>query len=61
MEDLATIISTVGFPIAAFLLIFWYMSVELKEFRDIVSQNTEVLIELKSVLLEQKKNDVREA
>ena len=40
MDSLAALISNVGFPIAAFVLIYVMMRNELKEMRKTVEQNT---------------------
>lgn len=45
--DIENLISTVGFPIAAFLLMYWMAHKQIKE-------NTEVLKELKEVVAELK-------
>ena len=46
MEEAAQLISSVGFPIAAFLLMFWYTKTEAKETREAINQNTLVLTKL---------------
>ena len=46
MNDLVTVISTVGFPIAACIALGWYVSKQLEKFRDTVDNNTRALIEL---------------
>ena len=46
MESAVQLISTVGFPIAAFLLMFWYMKTEVASLRDVISQNTETMREV---------------
>ena len=46
MNDLAQVISTVGFPIAACIALGWYVSRQLEKFRETVDNNTRALIEL---------------
>lgn len=46
MQEVAQLISSVGFPIAAFLLLFWYTKTEAKETREAINQNTLVLTKL---------------
>lgn len=48
MQEVATLVSTVGFPIAAFLLMFWYVKTESKETREAINKNTIVLTQLVS-------------
>lgn len=43
---ISQVISSVGFPIAAFLLMFWFAKSEVKEMREALSQNTLVLTKL---------------
>lgn len=46
MDSLASLISNVGFPIAAFVLIYVFMRNELKEMKATVEQNTLALTKL---------------
>lgn len=46
MDSLASLISNVGFPIAAFVLIYVFMRNELKEMKATVEQNTIALTKL---------------
>ena len=46
MDSLAALISNVGFPIAAFVLIYVMMRNELKEMRKTVEQNTLAITKL---------------
>ena len=62
-EDVVQIISTVGFPIAMCLLLFWNMKQEqdthkqeVLELKDVISRNTEILASLKQ-LIEDKLKD----
>ena len=62
-EDIVTIISTVGFPIAMCLLLFWNMKQEqethkqeVMELKDVISRNNEILASLKQ-LIEDKLKD----
>lgn len=48
MQEVTTLVSTVGFPIAAFLLMFWYVKTESKETREAINKNTIVLTQLVS-------------
>lgn len=57
MMDLTQIISTVGFPIAAYIAMFWYMirqseshKEEMDTVKEALNANTAALIELKSYL-----------
>lgn len=57
MMDLTQIISTVGFPIAAYVAMFWYMikqtdnhKQEMDAVKEALNANTAALIELKSYL-----------
>lgn len=45
-SDITTIISTIGFPIAAFLLMFWYVKSEMKEMATVIQANTVALTKL---------------
>lgn len=40
MENVAALVSQVGFPISAFLLLFYLVKGELKEVKETVNQNT---------------------
>ena len=62
-EDVVKIISTVGFPIAMCLLLFWNMKQEqdthkqeVLELKDVISRNNEILASLKQ-LIEDKLKD----
>ena len=62
-EDVVQIISTVGFPIAMCLLLFWNMKqeqethkTEVLELKDVISRNNEILAGLKQ-LIEDKLKD----
>ena len=62
-EDVVQIISTVGFPIAMCLLLFWNMKqeqethkTELLDLKDVISRNNEILASLKQ-LIEDKLKD----
>ena len=62
-EDVVQIISTVGFPIAMCLLLFWNMKQEQEthkqevlELKDVISRNNEILASLKQ-LIEDKLKD----
>ena len=62
-EDIVSIISTVGFPIAMCLLLVWNMKQEQEthksevlELKDVISRNNEILASLKQ-LIEDKLKD----
>lgn len=62
-EDIVSIISTVGFPIAMCLLLFWNMKneqevhkTEVMELKDVIAKNNEILASLKQ-LIEDKLKD----
>ena len=57
MNEVVSIISQVGFPIAAFLLMFWYVKTESKETREAIENNTLVLTKLVSELHHQHEED----
>lgn len=57
MMDITQIVSTVGFPIAAYVAMFWYMikqseshKEEMDTVKEALNANTAALIELKSYL-----------
>lgn len=50
MNEIATLISTIGFPIAACVALGWYVSKQLEKFRDTVENNTRAIIELLAYL-----------
>lgn len=57
MMDLSQIISTVGFPIAAYIAMFWYMihqsdahKEEMNAVKEALAANTAALIELKTYM-----------
>lgn len=41
MTDIATLISTVGFPIAAFVLMFWFCKDTLRTMQDSITKSLE--------------------
>ena len=56
-EVITQVISTVGFPIAMSLIMFYFLhreqenhKEEMKELRDVIAQNNEVLVGLKQLL-----------
>ena len=62
-EDVVQIISTVGFPIAMCLLLFWNMKqeqethkTEVLELKDVISRNNEILASLKQLIEDKLKN-----
>lgn len=46
VNDLSTIIGTLGFPIASCCFLAWYMSTTLKEFRTTIEANSKLIQEL---------------
>ena len=40
MTEIASVVSSVGFPIAAFILLFYYMKTTMEELRKTIEQNT---------------------
>lgn len=62
MEELTTVISTVGFPIAMCILLFWYMQQQMKthkeetdQLKTVINENNVILAGLKQ-LIEDKLN-----
>ena len=53
VQDLITIISTLGFPIAACIWMAYYQNTTLQKLTDVIQKNTEMLKEL-SIRLEGK-------
>lgn len=45
--QITNLISTVGFPIVVCGAMFWYMVTENRAMREVIDNNTKVLIELK--------------
>lgn len=61
-EVITQVISTVGFPIAMCLIMFYFLhkeqeshKEEMKELREVISQNNEVLASLKQLLADKLK------
>lgn len=61
-EVITQVISTVGFPIAMSLIMFYFLhkeqedhKEEMKELREVISQNNEVLASLKQLLADKLK------
>lgn len=46
LDQIVKAINTVGFPIAAFAAMFWYMVIESREMRRVVDNNTNTLSRL---------------
>lgn len=62
MEEVTTVISTVGFPIAMCILLFWYMKEQMKthkeetdQLKNVINENNVILAGLKQ-LIEDKLN-----
>lgn len=52
------VISTLGFPIATAVALFWYMVKVQKELSSVVTDNTEVLLRILEHMKEDEKNHV---
>lgn len=52
------VISTLGFPIATAIALFWYMVKIQKELSSVVTDNTEVLLRILEHMKEDEKNHV---
>ena len=57
IAELLSVISTVGFPIAFCLLLFWYLreetanhKQEVGDLKDVISKNNEILASLKQLI-----------
>lgn len=61
MSDIVTIISTVGFPIAACLGMGWYISRTQENLRHVVEENTKAVLLLTERLTNQPKGTERDA
>lgn len=46
VEVITQLIGSIGFPIAAFVMIFYMMNTTLKEVQDTMSENTKAIIKL---------------
>lgn len=64
MQTITQLISTVGFPIVCSGALFWLMNKqstehkeEMTQLKDVVSQNTVVLAELKQMIKDMQSND----
>ena len=55
MDDLVQIISTLGFPIATAVALFWYMVTEQKELRSVIDNNSNILLRILEHLKEEEK------
>ena len=55
MESLTQIISTLGFPIATAVALFWYMVSEQKELRAVIDNNSNILLRILEHLKEEEK------
>lgn len=58
MEAIATIISQVGFPIAAFLLMFWMCKDQIAKMEDTVNKNTEAITKLVTYMESKERRDI---
>lgn len=52
------VISTLGFPIATAIALFWYLVKCQKELSDVINDNTEVLLRILEHMKEDEKNHV---
>lgn len=46
MENVVTMIGSLGFPIVCCIALAWYVKSEIAALRDVVSKNTEVMHEM---------------
>lgn len=56
MEEITTLISTVGFPIGAYLLMWYMYQTTLKELTQTLTQLTQTVAELKTLIEEERNN-----
>ena len=56
MEEITALISSVGFPIGAYLLMWWMYNNTLKELTATLSQLTQTVTELKTYIEEDRTN-----
>lgn len=56
VNDVCTIISSVGFPIVACIAMGWYVNTTMKEFTKTIAENTLTLKELQNNLVNLKNN-----
>lgn len=45
-NTIVTLVGSLGFPIAAYIAMFWMMNTTMKEFKETVTENTKAMIEL---------------
>lgn len=57
MQDIVTLISTVGFPIAACLGMGWYISKTQENLRRVVEENTKAVLLLTERLMSRKDSE----
>ena len=50
VNDVANAVGSVGFPIVACLVLFYFNKVEIENLRDTINKNTEVLAQLKDII-----------
>lgn len=50
MQELTNSITTVGFPIVACILLFYFNKVEVEKLRETLEKNTSVLMQLKDII-----------
>lgn len=66
MNEWVSIISTLGFPIAACCFLAWYVSTTLKEFRVTIDTNSDLIKELillireRGVIIERREDNARD-
>lgn len=58
MESVATMISTVGFPIAAFVLMFWFCKDQLTKMDETIKQNTNAINKLIVYMETKERSDI---
>lgn len=64
MDVITQIVSTVGFPIAMAIALFWYMTKQMEthkqetsELRDVIQKNNEILAGLKQLIEDRLNNE----
>ena len=53
--EIVNLITEVGFPVSAFVMMFWFITRTQKDNTDTINKNTEALVELKTVIREKLK------
>lgn len=58
MSEIAQVISTVGFPIAAFLLMFWFCREQVHTMETTIQENTKAVNNLITYMEKQERSDI---